>query len=183
MLNFDGFEWNKIAGAVLGSLLVVFGVHVASGFVYESEKPEKPGFIVEVPVVAEGGAAATPVVVAPISERLVTASAEKGAGVVKLCLGCHSLDSAGTNKTGPGLWGVVGRKIGTHQGFPYSPAFEAKTSETWTAEALDAFLANPKGYIPDTKMSFSGVPKPDKRADLIAYLKTLSDTPPADPTQ
>ncbi len=82
-------------------------------------------------------------------------------------------------KVGPNLWGVVGGPAAHHGGFDYSDAMEAKRKEgfTWTFENLDQFLTNPKGFIPGTAMSFAGLKKPGERADVIAYLRTLSDNP------
>jgi cytochrome c2 len=95
------------------------------------------------------------------------------------CAACHTFDAAGANRVGPGLYGIVGRVIGSHPGYTYSPAMAAlgTASATWTYEKLDAFLTNPRGDVPGTKMGFGGIPSPADRANLIAYLRSLAETP------
>lgn len=96
------------------------------------------------------------------------AAGEKGFGK---CKSCHKMD--GKNGVGPHLDGVVGRAMAGVEGYKYSPAMIAHASvdPTWTPEALDAFLENPKGYVPKTKMSFAGIKDAQDRADMIAYLQ------------
>jgi cytochrome c len=181
MFGFDSFELNKIAGAVLGTLLLTFGLSELASVIYTPHRPEKPAFSVAVaaePAAPAAGAAAAGAAPAkPIAELLKTASAEKGQTVAKACAACHDLTSANANKVGPGLWNVVDRPIASHPGFAYSDAMKAKSADKWTYDHLSGFLANPKGYVPGTKMTFAGVPRDDQRADLIAYLRTLSDNP------
>jgi cytochrome c len=95
-----------------------------------------------------------------------------GAQLFKLqCGACHSTD-AGTNRVGPSLFGVVGRKSGSVEGFRYSAA-NRNAGITWTAEALDKYLANPRAVVPGTIMPYAGLNNAAQRADLIAYLATL----------
>lgn len=175
----DSFEFNKIAGAVLATALVVFGLKELSGIVYHTSAPEKPGFLIEV---AEAGATpdATTAAAAPavsIGTLLATADATKGATVAKACMACHDLTKGGPNKVGPNLWDVVERPIGAHEGFTYSEGFKAHVGEKWTYENLNEFITNPKIKMVGTKMGFAGLKKDATRADLIAYLATLSDSP------
>jgi cytochrome c len=175
----DSFFFNKVAGAVLGTALTVFGLSELSGIIYHAEKPETPGFKIEV-AEAEGGAAAGGGEEAPaqsLGTLLAAASAEKGAGEAKACAACHDFTKGGPNKVGPNLYGIVGANHAHIQGFQYSDAMAAKASEPWTYEALDAFIANPKGAIPGTKMAYGGMKSATKRADLLAYLASLSDAP------
>ncbi|EKD61640.1 MAG: hypothetical protein ACD_54C00157G0001, partial [uncultured bacterium] len=95
------------------------------------------------------------------------AAGEKG---FKKCAACHKVD--GADSTGPHLNGVVGRARGGVAGFGYSDGMIAVT-DPWTPEALEVFLANPKGVVAGTKMAFAGLPKVEDRANLIAYLATL----------
>ena len=97
--------------------------------------------------------------------------AAKGEKVFKKCKACH--DTAGKNKVGPHLDGVVGRKAGSVEGFNYSPAMK-DSGKTWDEATLDAYLADPKAYIEKNKMVFVGLKKEDDRKDVIAYLKTLT---------
>ena len=99
-----------------------------------------------------------------------SADAAKGEKVFSKCKACHKID--GTNATGPHLDGVVDRAVASVAGFGYSDPMVAHGGD-WTPEALEAFLANPKGVVPVTKMSFAGLPKVEDRANIIAYLATL----------
>jgi cytochrome c len=105
---------------------------------------------------------------------LADGDAEKGAKVARACMACHAV-SGTTNKVGPYLTGIVGRAVATAEGFSYSDAMKAygAKGEVWDEARLDTYLANPKAVVPGTKMAYSGVKKPEDRADLIAYLKTL----------
>lgn len=88
-----------------------------------------------------------------------------------MCGACHSV-KAGENKIGPSLAGVAGRKQGASAGFKYSAAMKAKGGK-WTDTELDAYLTNPRAAIPGTTMAFAGQKDAAKRAEIIAYLKTL----------
>src|SRR5690606_15146679 len=120
----------------------------------------------------------------PIAELLASADPQAGAGVFRRCEACHSSGKGEPAKVGPNLWNVVGGPIGHMEGFGYSPAMQERhaAGDTWTYENLDHFLTKPSGFIPGTKMTFAGLPKPEDRANVIAYLRTLSDNPPPLPT-
>ncbi len=179
----DSFELNKIAGAVLATGLGVMAVSIVSEAIYTPAAPEKPGYVIATGETGGAGGASGgtgDATVAPIAERLATADAKKGEQVAKKCLACHTLGKGQPNKVGPNLYGVVGSPIiHPSNGFNYSTAFQdkGKAGFTWTYENLDTFLTNPRGDIPGTAMSFAGLKKPDERADVIAYLRTLSDNP------
>ncbi len=96
---------------------------------------------------------------------------EAGKTVFKKCAICHTVDP--TKKgIGPTLFGVVGRASATVEGFSYSDAMKA-ANKTWDAATLDVYLTNPKALVPGTKMIFPGLPKPEDRANVIAYLSTV----------
>lgn len=178
----DSFELNKIVGAVLGTLAFTLGLGMVSQIIFTPEAPAKPGYAIVVPE-ADGGAAtaaAKPAEV-PIEQLFATASIEKGANVAKKCLACHSFDAGGPNKVGPNLYGIVGRAKAGVAGFAFSAAMKEKGG-TWTIEDLNAFLANPKAFVPGTAMAFAGIPKESERADLLAYLNSLSPDPKPLPT-
>jgi cytochrome c len=177
----DGFEFNKIAGAVLATLLIVLGLSNLSGIIYHSDVPEKghQGFAIEV---AEAGttpdaAVAPDAAAVSIGTLLGSADATKGAATAKACMACHDFSKGGPNKTGPNLFDVVERGIASHEGFAYSDGMKARTAEKWTYENLNAFIKDPKTATPKTKMTFAGVKKDQARADIIAYLASLSDAP------
>lgn len=176
----DSWTFNKIAGAVLGTGLLVIGLGTLGAAIYHPEAVphDKPGFKIEVATgEAEGGETGGAVAAASLGTMLATADPAKGATEAKACAACHDFSKANANKTGPGLWDVVDRSIASHAGFTYSPGAAEKTSEKWTYENLNTFLANPKGFIKGTKMAFGGVKNDKKRADLLAYLASLSDAP------
>jgi cytochrome c2 len=102
---------------------------------------------------------------------IAQADEAKGAKVFGKCKACHKLED-GANATGPHLYGVVGRDVGSVDGFGYSGSLVA-VAQTWGIDELNGFLENPKGYAPGTKMAFSGLSKPEDRANLIVYLDLL----------
>ncbi|MCI0467476.1 MAG: cytochrome c family protein [Beijerinckiaceae bacterium] len=171
----DSFELNKIAGALLGSLLLAMSLNIITGEIYSRPKPVKPGYVLPMepePASASDAAAA----VLPIERRLAAADEKKGQSGAKACIACHSFNKGAAAKSGPPLYGVAGRAIGASEGFEYSEAIKSKGG-TWTYADLDLFLANPKAYAEGTKMTYAGEADPSKRADIIAYLRSLSDNP------
>jgi Cytochrome c2 len=179
----DSFEFNKIAGTVLGTLLFAMGLGFVAEGIFHVEAPEQPGYVIEV---ADEGAAAGGEEEAeqPITALLASADVGKGEGVAKKCAACHDFTKGGPNKTGPNLWGVLGRTPGTHEGFGYSGAMvEFGKSHTWNFETLSDFIHNPKADVPGTSMGFAGIKKPDERANLLVYLHSLSDAPEPLPTE
>ncbi|MEP0189927.1 MAG: cytochrome c family protein [Erythrobacter sp.] len=107
---------------------------------------------------------------ANVSERL-TGDATAGKASFAQCSSCHS-DQPGDHRTGPSLAGILGTPSGSVEGFSYSPA-SLESEVAWTEENLDAFLANPRDIIPQTRMVFPGIADPQTRADIVAYLATL----------
>lgn len=177
----SSLESNKIAAAVLTAGVVA----MLSGFVAEllyhpHVELEENAYVV---AASEGGAAeeAAPAdegpSLEPIVPLLAAADPASGEKVSRKCSACHSFDEGGPNKVGPNLYDVVNRPIGTHEGFNYSDTLAGMSGETWTYESLNAFLDDPKGFAPGTKMSFAGLGKVDDRADIVAWLRTLSGSP------
>jgi cytochrome c len=98
--------------------------------------------------------------------------AAKGEKVFAKCKACHDVEK-GVNKVGPTLKGLVGRKAASVPDYKYSEAMIAKGAEgvVWDEATLTAYLPDPKGFVPKTKMAFAGLKKPEEVADVIAYLK------------
>ena len=181
----DSFELNKIIGATLGACLILLVMSFTAGALFTPVIPDKPGFAITAKEEAGHGgegkdAAAAPS--EPIEKLLQTASAEKGAAAAKKCAACHGFEKGGPNRVGPNLFGTVNEKPGEGKGgFNFSAAMKAKGG-TWTFAELNKFIANPKGTVPGTAMGFAGIQKDSERADVIAYLRTLSDSPAPLPT-
>jgi cytochrome c len=179
----DSFELNKILGAVLGTCLVLLVTSFAAQAIFAPVKPEKPGFEIAVKEDAKaGGAKEAAAPSEPIEKLLQTASVEKGTAAAKKCAACHTFEKGGPNRVGPNLFGVLNEPKGQGRGgFNFSAALKGKGG-TWTYDDLNKFLANPKGFVPGTAMGFAGISKDSERADVIAYLRSLSDSPPPLPT-
>ena len=175
----NSFELNKIFGAILGTLVFVMGVGFIADEVYAPIEGRGANYALPEPAEeGEGGGEEAPGV-EPIAARMQTASAEAGEGLITRCQSCHDYSPANENRTGPGIYGVVGHEIASHDGFAYSDALLALGAEgaVWDYEHLDGFLENPRQYAPGTKMTFAGLSDPQDRADLIAFLRENSDDP------
>jgi cytochrome c len=117
----------------------------------------------------------------PIENLLASASTDRGAQVAKQCQACHNLQEGQGAKVGPDLYGVVGRQVASVAGFNYSAALKA-LGGTWTFDALNKWLTKPSADAPGTAMTFAGLTSEKQRADVIAYLNTLSAKPLPLPT-
>jgi cytochrome c len=178
----DSFEVNKIVGAALTALLVVFGGRTMLDIAFKEHKPEKMGWELPVTEPDTHGKETTQVAFDPaaVIALLGKANPDAGQDTFKRCLQCHTQDKDGRNLVGPNLWGVVGRKVGTHAGFPYSEAMKTHGGD-WGWTELATYLHDPKAAVPGNKMAFAGVKDNAELADLLVYLRKLNDTPVALP--
>ncbi|MEK9787078.1 MAG: cytochrome c family protein [Candidatus Pelagibacter sp.] len=174
----DSFEINKIVAAVLLVALLVIGIGKLSNVIFYVEKPEKPGYAVEV---QQASTSTTATVTAEdktvdIAALMALGDVNAGEKIFKKCAACHSINQGGANKIGPALYNVVGRKIGGVADYKYSKAF-VEYGKEWNFEELNGFLIKPSKWIKGTKMAYAGLRKEEDRASVIKYLNQNSDSP------
>lgn len=173
------YRFNQIAMAVLGALLLFFGAKTLINIAYEEHEPEKPGYEVSGTEEKPGGGEVKPGGGGPeLATLLASADPARGAEVAKKCSICHSFDKGGPNMIGPDLYGVLGRKIASHEGYDYSDALKAKEGD-WDYEKINHMIENPNVFAPGTKMAlFPGLPDAKQRADVLVFLRSKNDNPP-----
>lgn len=180
----SSFEFNKLFAAVLIAGIVA----MLSGFI--AKQAVHPEALIRDAVAIEGasaegghdGAKAEDKGPEPVLALLETADVERGAKLTKACAACHSFEKGGPAKQGPNLWGVINRDKAGNGGFDYSDGMKEKGGK-WDYASLNLFLTKPKNYVAGTKMNFIGLKKVADRAAVIAWLRTLADTPPALPSE
>ena len=173
----DSFELNKIIGAILGTLLFVMGVGFLADGIYAPSSTNGPSYDLPKPT-AETAAAATKAPPAvPLATLLAAADPQAGQETAKVCQACHNFTEGAGAKIGPDLYGVVGRKVASKSGFAYSSALKQFADKTWSYDLLNTWLTAPSKMAPGTKMTFAGLSDPGDRANLLAYLRTLSPNP------
>lgn len=126
---------------------------------------------------AAGGTAAPAAAPVAVLAMIEKADVARGKTVAKACMACHTFDNGGKNGVGPNLYGIVGHKKQSVTGFSYSGSLNAQGGDVWTYGELSKFLEKPKAYAPKTKMTFVGIKKPEDRAAVLAYLRSLNNAP------
>ena len=174
----DSFELNKIIAAVLLVALLIIGIGKISDIVFHVEKPETPGYAVDVEQTIVASTTNSKMVEEKIDIAALLAMGDLAVGekVFKKCAACHSIVKGGANKIGPALYNVVGRKIGGVTDYKYSKALTEYGKE-WNFKELNGFLIKPTNWIKGTKMAYAGLRKEKDRASVIKYLNQSSDNP------
>lgn len=177
---FNTMTITKASGALIGSLLALLLLFWAGTGLYSVKPPAGAGHgegeevaqAYSIPVEETGGEEAAEEEQIDFAALMEAADAGAGERVFGKCRACHKLD--GSDGIGPHLNGVIGRAVAAADGFAYSDPMVAHAGEApeWTPEAMQEFLADPKGVVPGTKMTFAGLPDAEDRANLIAYLQT-----------
>ena len=175
----DSFELNKIIAAVLMVALIVIGIGKLSNVIFHVEKPEVPGYAVDVEqTVVTKAKANSEMTMEKIDMAALMALGDLATGekVFKKCAACHSIVKGGKNNIGPALYNVVGRKVGAVSDYKYSKALSGYGKE-WSFEELNGYLIKPAKWIKGTKMAFAGLRKEKDRASVILYLNENADNP------
>ncbi|MEE2525502.1 cytochrome c family protein [Hyphobacterium sp. HN65] len=174
--------WNKIGAVIIGLVLMVMVIGVVGDIVFSEgghdDEHASLSYPIDVESVLGGNAGSDPVEEVRVDLGTLLAAADAGAGerIFRRCVSCHNAEPGGANLQGPNLWNVVGRAVASYDGFNYSGAM-SDHGGNWTYEELDHFIANPRSYISGTAMAFAGIRGDEDRANLLAYMQTLSDSP------
>mgnify|MGYP001060449789 CR=1 FL=1 len=167
---------NKIFAALLIAVFIAGLSNFISGQIMAPQVLEEDAVPIEGAGAVSGSVAAKPKGPEPILDLIATADVARGEKLSKACTACHSFDKGGPNRVGPNQWELVGSDKGSKAGFNYSDAMKNKGGK-WDYAELNKFLYKPKDYVPGTKMTYVGMKKPEDRAAIIAWLRTLSDNP------
>ena len=170
---------NKIIVSIVLAVILVLVINKITDVIYYVEKPEKSAYQVTITTTASTTTAeknSEDIDSGNIMTLFASTSADDGAKVFKKCAACHSIAQGGSNKIGPALWGVLGRKAGSISDYKYSKAMAAH-GKTWSFDEMNSFLIKPKDWIKGTKMSFAGLKNAKDRAAVILYMNENTDNP------
>jgi cytochrome c len=180
----DSMEVNKGIAAILIAGILFFLTGLIGDSLVHVRQPEKPALAIAAAPAAGGGGEAKPAGPAPIEPLLASANAQDGEQYAKkVCVACHTFNKGGKPGVGPNLYGIVAAPHDHEEGFNYSPAMQKFKGQPWTFDALNQWLYKPSTYAPGTRMSFAGITSDKQRADVIAYLRSLSDNPLPSPQE
>ncbi len=172
----DSIEVTKVSTAVLVAGIAYFMTGLIGANIVHPERPAKPAIEIK-GVATETAAPAAEEKLAPIEPLLAAADPAVGeATFKKLCTSCHTPAEGGKSGVGPNLYGVVGAPHGHMAGFNYTAGLKEKEGP-WTYEELNQWLKKPSSYVKGTRMAFAGIANDKSRADVIAYLRSLSKDP------
>jgi cytochrome c len=171
-------EFNKAFAAVLTAGIAFMSAGVIGSQLVKPHRLHEPVIALGAAPTPETPAAAAAATLEPIGPMLAAANAENGRVLAaRICGACHTFTDGGRAGVGPNLYGIVGGHHAHMAGFNYSAGMKAKEGQAWDYEALNAFIAGPARAIPGTRMAYGGMSNAGQRADLIAYLRTLSANP------
>ena len=176
----SGFEFNKILASIILALAVIAGISFLGNLIVnvEHQENQETAYKIDInePETNTTNITTKTEIMDSISAFLINASLEKGEKIYKKCGSCHNSKKGSASKIGPNLWNIINRQKASIEGFSYSKAL-VDVGGRWTYEELSQFLYKPKNYINGTKMNFAGLKSPEDRANLILWLRQLSDNP------
>lgn len=176
------FEFNKIFAAVLIAGITVWMSGFIANKLVHPEKLKKNAVEIEGGEVAGGGGPKKAQLPEPILHLIAAADVTRGEKLAKACVACHSFANGGAHKVGPNLWDIMNAPKAGKAGFGYSTALK-EHGGAWSYAELNKFLWKPKKHIPGTKMNYNGIKKPEDRAAMVAWLRTLASSPDPLPNQ
>ena len=174
-----GDLFNTAAGWVLFAGVVGLGLAQLSKGYFHGDKPDRPeklGYVIE-GAVEEGAGPAEASIADALNAMPAAELVAAGEKAFAKCQSCHTVNAGGANGIGPNLHGTMGKAVASHAGFAYSAELKA-VGGTWDWDKMDAWLKNPKGMVPGTKMSFAGLGKVEDRAAIAAYLNAQGSNLP-----